>query len=125
VLETRQWLVLIVIASDSTLEVSLAADARPLQPSLLAQTPVEVLEFVKAGLVDSRRGDELLVEVRERDHAPALYSAPTSDAAVSWLASRLVEMWQPSRARSASGPHRVTEAVPAAAMEADPKSEAG
>jgi hypothetical protein len=124
--DTRRWLVLIDVAGDSMLEVNIAADAKPLRPSLLAHKPMEVLDFIMAGLIDARRGDEIIVELRVPAKSPELYTAPTSDAAVSWLASRLVEAWQPARVKGSSGPQRVQASLPdAAGDDEEPESEAG
>jgi hypothetical protein len=123
--DARRWLVRLDVAGDSTLQVNIAADAKPLQPSLLAQKPMEALDFVVAGLTDARRGDEIIVELREPAKPPEFYMAPTSDAAVSWLASRLVEAWQPTRAKRSSGPQHVPVALPNADDDEEPESEAG
>jgi hypothetical protein len=114
VASTRQWHVVITIQRDSGMEVAICADTQWLVPSFLTHTPIAALDFVKGGLVDARRGDDIFVELRAPAGTQSSFAAPTSDAAVNWLASRLVEEWH--AVRSSSGTYR-----PALKPEAEPE----
>lgn len=95
----RKWLVTVHVQGEAGIEVAISADSTWLEPMFVTHTPTAALDFVKAGLVDARRGDDIFVELRLPDSA-ASYAAPTCDAAVSWLSSRLVEAWYAMRSSS-------------------------
>jgi hypothetical protein len=97
---TRQWLIVINVQSDSGMEVAISADSKWLMPTFFTHTPIAVLDYVTGGLVDARRGDDIFVELKSPSAPPATFVAPTSDAVVGWLATRLVEAWHETRARS-------------------------
>ena len=106
------------------MEVAISADSKWLVPSFFTHTPIAALDFVTGGLVDARRGDDIFIELRSPAGTQSSFAAPTSDAAVNWLASRLVEEWH--SVRSASGtyrPHVKLDAEPEATEE--PERDAG
>jgi hypothetical protein len=86
------------------MEVAIAADSKWLVPSFFSYVPVAALDFARSALVDVRRGDTIFVELRGLTDAPTSYTAPSCEAAVSWLSSRLVEAWH--QARGGSGTYR-------------------
>jgi hypothetical protein len=104
VASTRQWHVVITIQSDSGMEVAICADSQWLVPSFFSHTPIAALDFVKGGLVDARRGDDIFVELRSPGGSQASFAAPTADGAMNWLAARLIEEWH--TVRSSSGTYR-------------------
>jgi hypothetical protein len=112
VASARQWAVLISIRSDSAIEVRIAADSQWLVPSLSTYTPIAALDFVKSALVDARRGDAIFVELREPVELQSSYEAPTCDAVLSWLSSRLIDAWH--RARASSGTYRPAQLLDSA-----------
>ena len=120
----RQWVVVISIRSDSGIEITIAADSKWLLPSSLTYTPVAALDFVTSALVDARRGDEIFVELRVPTKPDLSCTLPTSDAAVGWLSSRLIEAWHDARA--ASGTFRPVLSPTGEPVEATPwKRDAG
>jgi hypothetical protein len=99
VTSARKWLVAVSIGGASGIEAAISVDCSWLLPAFVTQTPTAALDYVKGALVDARRGDDIFVELRMPEVASS-YAAPTSDAAVSWLSSRLVEAWYATRPTS-------------------------